>query len=100
VTDHDASSADVVADMHLSPRVFIDARCHCKRCTDRTTSGYRMVGKCRNCGVDALVLYRAGDTSSAADCPTCGNWRTVHTTRLATEDEVPVAYEGAGHGGE
>lgn len=80
------------------PRVFVDARCHCDRRTSRTTEGYRMIGRCSNCGVEALVLYRAGDKSAPADCPACGVWRTIYTTRLATPDEIPAAYEGVWHG--
>lgn len=77
-------------------RVFIDARCFCKRCTDRTEDVYRMVGRCRNCQTEALVLYRSGDAAGAANCPTCGNYSTVATTRLATDDEIPVAFERSG----
>lgn len=57
-----------------------------------------MVGRCTNCGVEALVLYRAGDKSADADCPTCGVWHSIRTTRLATPDEIPAAFEAARHG--
>lgn len=69
----------------------IDARCGCKRCVERTSDTYRMVGKCRNCGAkDIVILYRAGDDAANQDCPVCGNWRSVHADRLATSDETPV----------
>lgn len=77
---------------------FVDARCFCDRCEARTKSAYRMVGRCSNCGVEALVLYRSGDRSGPVTCPTCGVWNGVTTHRLATPDEIPVAYEGAAHG--
>ena len=79
----------------LEQRVFVDGRCHCQRCTERTTQGYRMIGRCRNCGVDALVLYRSGDKAASVDCPRCGNFNTITTTRLATEDELPVDFEAS-----
>lgn len=79
-----------MSDTPNAERVFIDGRCHCERCVSRTTAGYRMVGSCRNCGVEALVLYRAGDPSAPVKCPTCGNTRSVYTTRLATPDEIPA----------
>lgn len=74
-------------------RVFVDAQCHCNRCTSRTTDTYRMVGKCSNCGAEALVMYRSGDKSADADCPTCGVWHSIKTTLLAADDEIPAAFE-------
>lgn len=92
------SATDTPGNGKRVPRVFVDARCDCTRCTSRTTEGYRMIGRCSNCGVEALVLYRAGDKSAPADCPTCGVWRSIHTTRLATPDEIPTEFEAAIHG--
>lgn len=75
-----------------APMITVSGICNCKRCTDRTTDIYRMVGQCYNCGTkDILMLFRSGDKASRLDCPVCGNPNTVHSQRLATEDEVPVA---------
>lgn len=72
--------------------ITVDGRCFCERCESRTKDIYRMVGKCRNCGAEPiLMLYRAGDKATSLTCPTCGNWNSVHANRLATEDEVPAA---------
>jgi transcription elongation factor Elf1 len=70
----------------------VDGRCGCHKCEARTGDIYRMVGRCRNCGTeDILMLFRAGDKAAELDCPVCGNWHTVRAGRLATEDEVSVA---------
>lgn len=73
----------------------IDDRCHHPRCDEQNI--YRMVGSCRNCGTeDILVLYSAGHpatgtgASSGLQCPVCGV-RDVRTNRLATPDEVPAS---------
>jgi hypothetical protein len=74
-----------------SDMVFIDGRCGCSRCVQRTQNTYRMVGYCVNCGTEPiLILYRAGDGAADQDCPVCGNWRAVKTKRLATPDEIPA----------
>ena len=70
----------------------VDGRCFCPRCEGRTKNIYRMVGSCWNCKTqDILVLFRAGDPSHEQDCPVCGNYHSVHVTRLATLDEYPEA---------
>jgi hypothetical protein len=69
--------------------ITVDDRCSDKKCAGGI---YRMVGTCRNCGTQPiLVLYSASHRSSDVDCPVCGCWHTVSTTRLATEDEIPEA---------
>lgn len=69
----------------------IDARCGCASCEGRTQNIYRMVGRCRNCGTEPiLLLFRAGDSTSGVNCPVCGNWKTVWAERLATYDEIPA----------
>lgn len=79
--------------------MFIDARCGCSRCVDRTENVYRMVGHCTNCGAkDILILYRAGDRAARLDCPVCGNYRSVSADRLATADEIPEAFADANKG--
>ena len=68
--------------------------CSCRRCEDRTTDIYRMVGWCRNCKTrDILMLFRAGDKAHALTCPVCGNYFSVEPSRLATADEIRAAYE-------
>lgn len=70
----------------------VDGRCGCDRCRARTENIYRMIGVCRNCGAKPiLMLFRAGDPTAPKDCPKCGNWHTVQSTRLATDDEIPSA---------
>ncbi len=70
----------------------VDGRCFCSRCEERTKNMYRMVGKCWNCGTEPiLVLYREGDPAASVDCPVCGNRNKVHTTRLATAEEIPAS---------
>ena len=70
----------------------VDGRCGCANCKARTENIYRMIGVCYNCGAKPiLMLFRAGDPSASQDCPKCGNYHTVHSTRLATDDEVPYA---------
>jgi hypothetical protein len=55
-----------------------------------------MVGVCYNCGTKPiLMLFRAGDPSAPQDCPVCGNWHSVHTQRLATDDEFPEGLTAA-----
>lgn len=75
-----------------SARAFVDGRCMCGRCEARTTDTYRMVGHCRNCHVEVLILYRAGDPAADRDCPVCGNYGTVSADRLASEDEIPTTF--------
>ena len=66
--------------------------CMCTKCTSRTGNIYRMVGHCWNCGAkDILMLYRSGDKAAPLDCPVCGNCKSVHASRLATDDEIPAA---------
>ena len=66
--------------------------CMCAKCEARTRDIYRMVGTCYNCGQkDILMLFRAGDKAAHLDCPVCGNWRSVHSQRLATPDEIPAS---------
>ena len=70
----------------------VSGLCGCPSCTERTTSIYRMIGSCRNCGQrDILMLFRSGDPSRSLDCPVCGNYWTVNASRLATEDEISAA---------
>ena len=80
----------------------VDARCGCLRCEARTQNIYRMVGSCYNCkAAPILVIYREGDKAEPVDCPTCGNYNSVHVTRLATPDEIPAAQdEPAQQGGQ
>ena len=71
----------------------VDARCDCLRCRNRTEDSYRMIGTCRNCGTDdILIVYRKGDHARDVDCPVCGN-RRVHSRRLAIPDEIPLGEE-------
>lgn len=73
---------------------FIDGRCMCQRCEERTTDAYRMVGYCRNCHEqNILIPYRAGDPAAPQNCPSCGNDRTVSAVRLADYDEIPAVFE-------
>jgi hypothetical protein len=68
----------------------VDGRCTCHRCEARTTSIYRMIGVCRNCGATPiLMLFRAGDPATPRNCPTCGGYDTLAPLRLATEEETP-----------
>jgi hypothetical protein len=70
----------------------VSGKCMCDRCEARTTDSYRMVGRCWNCHAQPiLMIYRAGDKASTLDCPVCGNDRSVHPSRLATDEEIPVA---------
>lgn len=72
--------------------ITVSGMCNCSKCVSRTTSMYRMVGYCRNCGTqDILMLFRAGDKAVDLDCPVCGNWHTVYAQRLATDGEIPAA---------
>ena len=74
---------------------FVDGRCGCQRCEERTKNTYRMVGVCLNCGTKPiLILYRWGDRAADVDCPVCGNWQKVRPQRLATADEIPAAVAG------
>ena len=75
---------------------LIDGRCGCEACRARTEDTYRMVSfPCRNCGGGPfLILYRVGDPTRTHDCPLCKNFYTVHAHRLATADEIPVAFNG------
>lgn len=73
----------------------IDERCSHPRCYEPNI--YRMVGACRNCGTgDILVLLTAGHeahgsaSSFGYRCPVCG-CRDVRVSRLATDDEFPLA---------
>jgi hypothetical protein len=73
----------------------IDARCNHPRCNEKNI--YRMVGSCRNCHTeDILVLYSAAHDSMGTygwdghPCPVCGV-RQVRVSRLATPDEIPVS---------
>ncbi len=69
----------------------VDGRCGCERCRARTENIYRMIGTCRNCGSNPiLMLFREGDPVSALDCPICGCWHTVDSQRLAMADEIPA----------
>ena len=73
----------------------VDARCGCARCEARSKNIYRMVGSCYNCkAAPILVLYRWGDNAEPVNCPMCGKYNSVHVTRLATPDEIPVAQDG------
>lgn len=70
----------------------IDGRCFCTKCEARTTDAYRMVGACRNCRANpVLMIFRSGDKVRPLDCRVCRCWGTVHAARLATADEVPAA---------
>ena len=72
--------------------ITVDGRCFCHRCEARSGDIYRMVGTCSNCGArPILMLFRAGDPSTALDCPVCGNWHSVRSVRLASADEIPDA---------
>jgi hypothetical protein len=72
--------------------IIIDARCYCARCEAHSQNIYRMVGSCRNCGTqDILMLFRVGDPATARDCPICGCFWTVAPVRKATPDEIPAA---------
>lgn len=74
------------------PAAFVDGRCGCDRCEERTQNVYRMVGYCSNCGTGGIViLYRAGDSVADQDCPVCEHYYSVRGSgqRLATSDEVP-----------
>lgn len=69
----------------------VDHRCTMTMCEHRTGI-YRMVGRCGNCGTEpVLVLYTEGHTADHVDCPVCGCRNSVRTSRLATDDEIPVA---------
>ena len=71
--------------------VTVDSRCTMTNCSHKTRI-YRMVGKCWNCQTEPiLVLYTEGHEADAVDCPACGCSRKVHVTRLATDEEIPVA---------
>ena len=70
----------------------VSGKCICERCETRTQNIYRMVGACRNCQTEPiLMIFRAGDPARSLDCPACGNYNSVHARRIATEDEIPVA---------
>ena len=70
----------------------VSGLCMCSKCTERTGDIYRMIGSCYNCKTDGiLMLFRAGDKAGNLDCPVCGNYNSVHSHRLATEDEIPAA---------
>lgn len=72
--------------------VMTDDRCSHRSCTSKGM--YRMVGVCRNCGTeDVLMLFTEGHEKRNGDCPTCGVRDSVMPQRLATEDEIPVAFE-------
>lgn len=80
--------------VNSSTHPFIDARCGCAKCEERTQNVYRQVGWCSNCGAEGIVvLYRAGDSVRDLDCPVCEHVYSVRSTsqRLATPDEVPYA---------
>jgi hypothetical protein len=73
----------------------IDARCTHRTCVGMV-GAYRMVGACRNCGTEGIVIlltrgHEAKRTTGWGGyaCPVCG-CREVRASRLATEDEVPV----------
>lgn len=71
---------------------FVDARCGCDKCEERTQNVYRMVGWCSNCKAEGIVvLYRAGDSVRDVDCPICEHGWSVRgsSQRLATPEEVP-----------
>lgn len=69
---------------------MIDARCPDRGCTSKGM--YRMVGRCSNCGTsDFLILYTEGHEKRDVDCPRCGCSYSMVPSRLATDDEIPVA---------
>lgn len=74
---------------------FIDLRCRHRTCADK--DAYRMIGGCYNCGTTPILgLFTVGHQTSgiSGDCPVCG-CTDLHWERLATEDEVPAAFEAA-----
>lgn len=67
----------------------IDLRCHDRDC--RRKGIYRMVGDCRNCGAEpVLMLFTAAHEAHVGRCPCC-ECETVYPKRSATPDEVPGA---------
>lgn len=71
--------------------ITVSGVCKCKDCEARTSSIYRMIGACMNCGLDRiLMLFRAGDKVCLLDCPKCGV-REVKSQRAATDREIPEA---------
>lgn len=69
----------------------VDRRCNHSSCVDNKTM-YRMVGYCKNCATDnILILFTGQHETSSADCPVCGCRGTISPQRLATEDEFPEA---------
>jgi hypothetical protein len=73
--------------------MIVDRRCSlCQR--DGKTSIYRMIGGCRNCGSSPILgLFSVTHEAGGGRCPRCGCDR-LHWDRLATEDEIPQAFEG------
>lgn len=72
---------------------FVDARC--SRCTEAGKGAYRMVGRCRNCGLTPVLgLHGVSHEATLDGCPVCGT-RNVTWDRLATPDEIPVEFEEA-----
>lgn len=80
----------------------VDIRCKHRGCAHAERGNvYRMVGRCSNCHADDLLFlitdgHEAPHGSlNGAECPRCG-CNTAYATRLATEEEVPVAFEAGG----
>jgi hypothetical protein len=72
---------------------FIDRRCKHRNCEGK--DAYRMIGGCYNCGTAPILgLFTTGHqaTGLSGDCPVCGCSR-LHWDRLASEDEIPAAFE-------
>lgn len=70
--------------------ITVDGRCNCKKCEQRTSNTYRMIGRCSNCHTNpVLMLFREGDPALSLTCPVCKNWHTVNIQRHAEDHEIP-----------
>lgn len=75
------------------PPALVDARC--SLCTEAGKGAYRMIGRCRNCGLSPVLgLHSVSHEAILDDCPVCGT-RNVSWDRLATPDEIPAEFEEA-----
>lgn len=63
--------------------------CDCAKCISRTSVMYKMIGQCYNCRTDQIIMtYRSGDRASPLNCPVCGVSKSVHASRLATDEDL------------
>lgn len=70
--------------------MFVDATC--SLCRRDGKGAYRMVGSCSNCGAGPILVLRSVTHEvRAEECPVC-HTSHVLTTRLATDDEIPVNF--------